>query len=170
MALVGFGQPRDGRHVRARTPIATCETRPCSSLASNQPISLVRPWPGWGTSGRVVAGRFRLSRSGSLGDSASGQFRSFSRSRSGFSSVVGLDVARVAAPLAILGLTIVHAFYWTDLRMRAPIVPAIALVAASARVPGRPRFDKHPGTRLIQGHVGPFQDLTGGRRPASAPS
>jgi len=29
-----------------------------------------------------------------------------------------------------------HAFYWTDLRMRAPIVPAIALVAAAARVPG----------------------------------
>jgi 4-amino-4-deoxy-L-arabinose transferase-like glycosyltransferase len=39
---------------------------------------------------------------------------------------------RVSAPLAILGLTIVHAFFWTDLRMRAPIVPAIALVAAAA--------------------------------------
>jgi 4-amino-4-deoxy-L-arabinose transferase-like glycosyltransferase len=39
---------------------------------------------------------------------------------------------RIAAPLAILGLTIVHAFYWTDLRMRAPIVPAIAVIAASA--------------------------------------
>jgi Dolichyl-phosphate-mannose-protein mannosyltransferase len=39
---------------------------------------------------------------------------------------------RVAAPLAIVGLTIVHAFYWTDLRMRAPIVPAIALIASSA--------------------------------------
>ncbi len=53
---------------------------------------------------------------------------------------------RVAAPLAILGLSIVHAFYWTDLRMRAPIVPAIALVAASARVPGRPKFDRRPET------------------------
>jgi hypothetical protein len=40
---------------------------------------------------------------------------------------------RVAAPLAIVGLTLVHAFFWTDLRMRAPIVPAIALVAAAAR-------------------------------------
>ncbi len=39
---------------------------------------------------------------------------------------------RIAAPLAILGLTIVHAFFWTDLRMRAPIVPAIALIASSA--------------------------------------
>lgn len=38
----------------------------------------------------------------------------------------------VAAPAAIMGLSIVHAFYWTDMRMRAPIVPAIALVAASA--------------------------------------
>jgi hypothetical protein len=42
---------------------------------------------------------------------------------------------RVAAPLAILGLTVVHAFFWTDLRMRAPIVPAIALVAAGAGLP-----------------------------------
>jgi 4-amino-4-deoxy-L-arabinose transferase-like glycosyltransferase len=44
---------------------------------------------------------------------------------------------RVAAPLLIIGLTIVHAFYWTDVRMRAPIVPAIALVAASATTPAR---------------------------------
>jgi 4-amino-4-deoxy-L-arabinose transferase-like glycosyltransferase len=41
----------------------------------------------------------------------------------------------LAAPLAILGLATVHAFYWTDVRMRAPIVPAIALVAASAALP-----------------------------------
>lgn len=45
----------------------------------------------------------------------------------------------VAAPCLILGLTIVHAFYWTDLRMRAPIVPAIALVAAFASLPSRKR-------------------------------
>lgn len=38
----------------------------------------------------------------------------------------------IAAPAMILGLTAVHALYWTDMRMRAPIVPAIALVAASA--------------------------------------
>ena len=38
----------------------------------------------------------------------------------------------VSAPSLILGLTIVHAFYWTDLRMRAPIVPAVALAAAFA--------------------------------------
>ena len=37
---------------------------------------------------------------------------------------------RVAAPALLLGLTAVHAVFWTDLRMRAPIVPAIALVAA----------------------------------------
>jgi hypothetical protein len=38
----------------------------------------------------------------------------------------------VAVIAAILGLSIVHTLYWTDMRMRAPIVPAIALVAASA--------------------------------------
>jgi 4-amino-4-deoxy-L-arabinose transferase-like glycosyltransferase len=38
---------------------------------------------------------------------------------------------RVAAPVAILALTAVHTVYWTDLRMRATIVPAVALVAAS---------------------------------------
>ncbi|AMV37024.1 phospholipid carrier-dependent glycosyltransferase [Planctomyces sp. SH-PL62] len=38
----------------------------------------------------------------------------------------------VVAPCLIVGLTAVHALYWTDLRMRAPIVPAIALVAAFA--------------------------------------
>ena len=39
---------------------------------------------------------------------------------------------QVAAPLCVIGLTLVHALYWTDLRMRAPIVPAIALIAAGA--------------------------------------
>ncbi len=37
----------------------------------------------------------------------------------------------LAAPLLILALSLVHAVYWTDLRMRAPIVPAIALIAGS---------------------------------------
>jgi hypothetical protein len=43
---------------------------------------------------------------------------------------------RIVAPAFLLGLTLVHAVYWTDLRMRAPIVPAIALVAGAA-LPGR---------------------------------
>lgn len=42
---------------------------------------------------------------------------------------------QVVAPVALLALTAVHAFYWTDLRMRAPIVPMIALIAAGATVP-----------------------------------
>ncbi|HZW33846.1 MAG TPA: phospholipid carrier-dependent glycosyltransferase [Isosphaeraceae bacterium] len=42
---------------------------------------------------------------------------------------------RIAAPLLVIGLTLVHAVFWTDLRMRAPIVPAIALIAAAARLP-----------------------------------
>jgi 4-amino-4-deoxy-L-arabinose transferase-like glycosyltransferase len=38
---------------------------------------------------------------------------------------------RITAPAVVLGLTAVHALFWTDLRMRAPIVPAIALIAAT---------------------------------------
>ena len=35
--------------------------------------------------------------------------------------------------MMIVGLTVVHFAYWTDMRMRAPIVPAIALIAAGFR-------------------------------------
>jgi 4-amino-4-deoxy-L-arabinose transferase-like glycosyltransferase len=42
---------------------------------------------------------------------------------------------RIAAPLSAIGLTLVHGLFWTDLRMRAPIVPAIALIAAGAVLP-----------------------------------
>jgi 4-amino-4-deoxy-L-arabinose transferase-like glycosyltransferase len=56
---------------------------------------------------------------------------------------------RIAAPLAILGLTVVHAFFWTDLRMRAPIAPAIALIAASASLSPLTRSaSKDSGDRL----------------------
>ncbi|MFO0890211.1 MAG: dolichyl-phosphate-mannose-protein mannosyltransferase [Isosphaeraceae bacterium] len=40
----------------------------------------------------------------------------------------------IAAPLQLAGLSAVHCLYWTDLRMRAPIVPAIAVIAAAACV------------------------------------
>jgi 4-amino-4-deoxy-L-arabinose transferase-like glycosyltransferase len=43
---------------------------------------------------------------------------------------------RIAAPMIVLGLTLVHAVFWTDLRMRAPILPAIALIAGGAVLPG----------------------------------
>jgi hypothetical protein len=39
---------------------------------------------------------------------------------------------RIASPMLVIGLTLVHALFWTDLRMRAPIVPAIALIGAGA--------------------------------------
>jgi hypothetical protein len=42
----------------------------------------------------------------------------------------------VAAPALVFGLTLVHTVFWTDLRMRAPIVPALGLLAAAAVVPG----------------------------------
>jgi hypothetical protein len=45
----------------------------------------------------------------------------------------------VAAPALIVGLSLVHTVFWTDMRMRAPIVPAMALLAAAARLPGWPR-------------------------------
>jgi hypothetical protein len=34
------------------------------------------------------------------------------------------------ATLLVLAFTLVHTFYWTDMRMRAPLVPVIAMVAA----------------------------------------
>lgn len=48
---------------------------------------------------------------------------------------------RAAAALVILGLVGVHALYWTDMRMRAPLVPAIALAAAGASFRFRTRSD-----------------------------
>jgi 4-amino-4-deoxy-L-arabinose transferase-like glycosyltransferase len=42
---------------------------------------------------------------------------------------------RVAAPMVLLALTAVHALFWTDQRMRAPLVPAIALIASGASWP-----------------------------------
>ncbi len=39
---------------------------------------------------------------------------------------------RSCAPAIVIALTVVHAVFWTDLRMRAPIVPALALIAAIA--------------------------------------
>jgi hypothetical protein len=43
---------------------------------------------------------------------------------------------RIVAPSICAGFTLVHALYWTDLRMRAPLVPAIAVIAASAQLAG----------------------------------
>jgi hypothetical protein len=51
--------------------------------------------------------------------------------------------AQVTVPLMVIGLTLVHTLYWTDLRMRAPIVPAIALIVCGARWPaGRSGADR----------------------------
>ena len=64
---------------------------------------------------------------------------------------------RVSALLCVVALSAVHAVFWTDLRMRAPIVPAIALIAAgggrgSRRPPGwrrRGARDPRKKTRKI---------------------
>jgi 4-amino-4-deoxy-L-arabinose transferase-like glycosyltransferase len=50
---------------------------------------------------------------------------------------------RASATAIVLGLTVVHAVFWTDQRMRAPALPAIALVASAA---GWPVF-KRPADR-----------------------
>ena len=46
---------------------------------------------------------------------------------------------RIAAPALLATLTLVHTIYWTDLRMRAPLVPALALVAATGFAKARDR-------------------------------
>jgi hypothetical protein len=38
---------------------------------------------------------------------------------------------RITAPLMLAALSAVHAVYWTDLRMRAPLIPAIALIVVT---------------------------------------
>jgi hypothetical protein len=50
----------------------------------------------------------------------------------------------VTAPAVVLALTMVHLFFWTDLRMRAPIVPAIALIAAGSGSSGSRRRPARP--------------------------
>jgi hypothetical protein len=58
---------------------------------------------------------------------------------------------RVAAPACLIALSAVHALYWTDLRMRAPVVPALALVPAWGLCP-RP---KKRGSEARQHATGP---------------
>lgn len=53
----------------------------------------------------------------------------------------------VLAPVFLIALTAVHFFYWSDLRMRAPLVPAIALIAIVA-VPG-PRRGRSGTTQCV---------------------
>jgi len=50
-------------------------------------------------------------------------------------------VGRVAVAL-LISFTLVHAFYWADMRMRAPLVPVLALLAARA---GAALCEKWPG-------------------------
>ena len=54
---------------------------------------------------------------------------------------------QMAAPLVMVGLTVVHSAYWTDLRMRVPLITAIGLTAA-----GLSRRQSSPPT------VGPDRD------------
>ena len=49
----------------------------------------------------------------------------------GLTSATARRWPQAAAPATLFALTLVHTFYWTDLRMRAPLVPAVALLAAA---------------------------------------
>ena len=51
-------------------------------------------------------------------------------------------IPRVAAPILVGSLAVVHVLYWTDVRMRAPIIPALALIAAGASFRARPANEK----------------------------
>ena len=53
----------------------------------------------------------------------------------------------IVAASFLLALTLVHLAYWTDLRMRAPLVPAIALIAAGVRL-GPSRIRDKPDAAL----------------------
>ena len=48
---------------------------------------------------------------------------------------------RASALSIVIALTLVHAVFWTDLRMRAPIIPALALIAAIAGAPDSSKAD-----------------------------
>jgi 4-amino-4-deoxy-L-arabinose transferase-like glycosyltransferase len=66
---------------------------------------------------------------------------------------------RVSGPAVILALSAVHTIFWTDMRMRAPIVPAIALVAVQlkGRAKGPDSNENGPGNvdrKKIQNHDG----------------
>ncbi len=65
---------------------------------------------------------------------------------------------RVVAPAILMALTLVHLIFWTDLRMRAPVVPAIALTAATASIGPRKKNEEKSGNgpnRAVQsGRIG----------------
>ncbi len=50
---------------------------------------------------------------------------------------------RASAAAVVVALSLVHSVFWTDLRMRAPVVPALALIAATARNPVKSRSEKN---------------------------
>src|SRR5690606_38740926 len=63
-----------------------------------------------------------------------------------------LSTPWAAGLLLAVSLTAVHAVYWSNLRMRAPAVPWLALVAASGF--GRPQ----EGPTLTRAHPQPAKD------------
>ncbi len=60
-----------------------------------------------------------------------------------------------AAPATLIALSLVHSVYWTDMRMRAAAVPAIALISASA---GTARIRRKAGGIETIAVVKPFAE------------
>ncbi len=54
---------------------------------------------------------------------------------------------RASATAIIVSMSCVHSFYWTDLRMRAPVVPALALIAASGGSWASKKMSEKSGNR-----------------------
>ncbi|MDB5351071.1 MAG: putative rane-bound dolichyl-phosphate-mannose-protein mannosyltransferase [Planctomycetota bacterium] len=65
---------------------------------------------------------------------------------------------RGVAVAVIISLTCVHAVFWTDLRMRAPVVPSLALISASGwiwpRKKIREKSEKGPSCAVQNGEIG----------------
>jgi hypothetical protein len=121
--LSGLSEPEADRRLRAEA-IAIIRERPSDFLLA----ALARLGRFWGLapSGAVYPRSLRIA-------SAVWTVPLWLAAAAGVSAGCIWKWPRVVAPTAILALTLVHVAYWTDLRMRAPIVPAIALAAASAQ-------------------------------------
>ena len=147
--LVRRGRPVDGRDDRARGRPAAPRDRRCGCSASGPATflraSVARLGRFWGL---APVGR-GLSGAGSGWRRPPGPSRSGSRWRSGWPGRPILAMAGGRGAVVVIALTVVHLAYWTDLRMRAPIVPAIALIAAGARSP-TVRRGRSDGARRIQ--------------------
>jgi hypothetical protein len=123
--VAGLSEPAADRRLRSNA-LALCRARP-RDFARASAARLARFWSAR-PAGAVYPGRLRAL-------VALWTIPLWVALVAGLSSRALWCWPRVAAPAMLLGLSAVHAFYWTDMRMRAPLVPAIALIVASSQGP-----------------------------------